>query len=150
MGSGSGRVKTPVDTEGPIVENSVTGSDFRGRMEKALLQLSNVLGRNAKYRDVVRLLSEYLGKPVSDKTVSRYFNGRIPREREVLLGLAKVMHVDPGWLAFGEDSAAPSPRSGNTLGYHREPLQGEREREQREPTNGHGGHGVNAVQELPE
>jgi transcriptional regulator with XRE-family HTH domain len=119
-------------------------------MEKALLQLSNVLGRNAKYRDVVRLLSEYLGKPVSDKTVSRYFNGRIPREREVLLGLAKVMHVDPGWLAFGEDSAAPSPRSGNTLGYHREPLQGEREREQREPTNGHGGHGVNAVQELPE
>lgn len=47
-------------------------------------------------------------KPFSASSVSRWKSGVIPNVVTVA-AMARVLHVDPGWLAFGEFSKAPRP-----------------------------------------
>jgi transcriptional regulator with XRE-family HTH domain len=61
-----------------------------------------------------------VGKRIADRmgraeafpagTVSRWAAGKnVPQELEVILAAAQETGVDPGWLTFGEASAAPAP-----------------------------------------
>lgn len=60
------------------------------------------------WSDVASRVSLVLGRPVSTSQVTRWRDGREP-EVEAMAALAKVLHVDPGWLAFGESSTAEAP-----------------------------------------
>lgn len=47
---------------------------------------------------------------VASSTVSRWeADEKKPEDLDTVLGLAKTLKVDPGWLAFGELSSAPAP-----------------------------------------
>jgi transcriptional regulator with XRE-family HTH domain len=46
---------------------------------------------------------------VTQASVSRWFSGAQKPELDQLLEFAHVALVDPGWLAYGEDSRAPAP-----------------------------------------
>lgn len=56
---------------------------------------------------------------IADSTVSRWFAGSVPGP-DYIVALAKVLGegmpagIDPGWLLFGADSAAPAPSFGGT------------------------------------
>jgi transcriptional regulator with XRE-family HTH domain len=52
------------------------------------------------------------GAPVTAATVSRWESGDTVPSVTTIAGIARVCGVDPGWLAFGAESAAPSPRRG--------------------------------------
>jgi transcriptional regulator with XRE-family HTH domain len=52
------------------------------------------------------------GAPVTAATVSRWESGDTVPSIATLAAVARVCGVDPGWLAFGAESAAPSPRRG--------------------------------------
>lgn len=67
-------------------------------------------------------LGRVMGKQegFTPSAISRYMRGQIPGELETILGLARVFGVDPGWLAFGDDSKAPPPIDPTRGGY--EPL----------------------------
>lgn len=45
---------------------------------------------------------------ISQSAVSRWMKGSRP-DLEVIAAIAETLNVDPGWLAFGELSAAPAP-----------------------------------------
>ena len=48
-------------------------------------------------------------KPISAGTVSRWESGEFEPTLDTLIVIAKLAAVDPGWLAFGPISEAPSP-----------------------------------------
>lgn len=52
------------------------------------------------------------GAPVTAATVSRWESGDTVPSVTTIAAIARVCGVDPGWLAFGAESAAPSPRRG--------------------------------------
>lgn len=52
-------------------------------------------------------LAEHLG--VSKASVSDYKKSETAPAAERTLAIAQWVGVDPGWLAFGEDTAAPAP-----------------------------------------
>lgn len=47
--------------------------------------------------------------PKRSSSVSAWFRGKSLPAMTTLVGLAKALEVDPGWLAFGELSQAPGP-----------------------------------------
>ena len=55
-------------------------------------------------------VGECLGrKTVGKVTISRWEQGKAVPTLESLLAIAKAGTVDPGWLAFGDESQAPPP-----------------------------------------
>jgi transcriptional regulator with XRE-family HTH domain len=58
------------------------------------------------------LVSERLGREqrITGATVSRWESGGAVPDLATVEAIAEVCGVDPGWLAFGEKSAAPAPR----------------------------------------
>jgi transcriptional regulator with XRE-family HTH domain len=52
------------------------------------------------------------GAPITAATVSRWESGDTVPSVTTIGAVARVCGVDPGWLAFGAESAAPSPRRG--------------------------------------
>ena len=55
-------------------------------------------------------VSQLLGvKPISAGTVSRWESGEFEPTLDTLVVIAKLAGVDPGWIAFGPISEAPSP-----------------------------------------
>ncbi|MFI5248569.1 MAG: helix-turn-helix domain-containing protein [Gemmatimonadales bacterium] len=52
------------------------------------------------------------GAPVTAATVSRWESGDTVPSVTTIAAIARVCGVDPGWLAFGAASTAPSPRRG--------------------------------------
>lgn len=54
-------------------------------------------------------LAKRLG--VSGSSITRWAEGTVPEVDTIAL-IASVCGVDPGWLAFGEASAAQGPRAG--------------------------------------
>ena len=56
------------------------------------------------------LVGEQLGRPTVGKVmISRWEQGKAVPTLESLLAVAKAAAVDPGWLAFGDESQAPPP-----------------------------------------
>lgn len=100
-------------------EREALDEAFGERMLLALVEAGLAEGRPVTRREVARRAAEYLGleEPIPERTVGRYFKGRVPEVLRVIVALARAMHVDPGWLAFGPDSRAPTPRSASLNGY---------------------------------
>lgn len=97
-----------------------TDPAFAARMLLGLVEAGVVEGKPVTRREVARRAAAYLGlsRPVPERTVGRYFEGRVPRDSlKVIEALAHALHVDPGWLAFGEKSRAPIPRAARTAGW---------------------------------
>lgn len=86
------------------------GSGFHDRVRRAHLARQTEIGRDLSQDEVGREVARYLGlqEAIGQGTVSRWFRGSIPDLRTIG-GLALVLNVDPGWLAFGDLSAAPKP-----------------------------------------
>lgn len=54
-----------------------------------------------------QVLAEQIG--VSKASISDYKKSEVAPATERTLAIAAWVGVDPGWLAFGEDTAAPAP-----------------------------------------
>jgi transcriptional regulator with XRE-family HTH domain len=77
------------------------------------------------------------GAPVTAATVSRWESGDTVPSVTTLAAIARVCGVDPGWLAFGAESAAPGPRRGKPIVTGQGPVREEPRREEprrEEPT----------------
>jgi hypothetical protein len=67
------------------------------------------------YTELARRVEGHTGIPVVQTTVTRWFTGSEP-ETVLMIGLAKSLGeglpggIDPGWLQFGDDTAAPMPQ----------------------------------------
>lgn len=84
-------------------------SGFQRRMLEAILYASSVQDRKLSQADVATKVGKVLKKKqLTAAAVSRHFGGRMPTV-PVLAAYAKAMHVDPGWLAFGDASDASAP-----------------------------------------
>jgi transcriptional regulator with XRE-family HTH domain len=69
------------------------------------------------------------GAPVTAATVSRWESGDTVPSVTTLAAIARVCGVDPGWLAFGAESAAPGPRRGKPPVTGQGPVRDEPQRE---------------------
>lgn len=111
-------VKTPTVSPEPCVSEDPLSEPFAERMRLAQVE-AGVVNRGLVRRGEIAIrVAQILGlpKPLPARTVGRYFDGRVPHCR-VIGALAQAMHVDPGWLAFGDASKAPAPRSASLDGY---------------------------------
>lgn len=59
------------------------------------------------------------GEPYSQSTFSKWLGGGTPDTLDAFVALGKVLGVDPGWLAFGEDSQAQGPTNPLDTRYRR-------------------------------
>lgn len=60
--------------------------------------------------EFAKRVGEHLGRDTVGKvTISRWEQGKKVPTLENLLAIAKAGAVDPGWLAFGDESQAPPP-----------------------------------------
>ena len=96
-------------TEAAVVMASST--TFPSRLFWAWSLLQSRLGRSVSQTWLATEMGKELGQgPLSQSTLSGYFTGKFqPTDLDRYIALAKVLGVDPGWLAFGEASAAPAP-----------------------------------------
>lgn len=86
-----------------------TNKQFSDRLFDARLRLEGVLRRKVSDPEFAGMVARRLGgEPVAPSTVWRWGRGAAP-DLPTLVAIAAVLQVDPGWLAFGEDSAAPGP-----------------------------------------
>ena len=83
---------------------------FRERMQEAMLVYRLRTKRPLDQRELGQLVSRELRgrRPITQPTVSRWFRGSEP-PLATIRAIAKVLGVDPGWLAFGAASAARKP-----------------------------------------
>jgi transcriptional regulator with XRE-family HTH domain len=80
----------------------------------ARFEASALRGEKLSQERLGGLVSRELSKgaPVTAATVSRWESGDTVPSVTTLAAVARVCGVDPGWLAFGAESAAPGPRRG--------------------------------------
>ena len=95
----------------PIEAAGVMEDTFRDRLFRAWALLQAKLGRSVSQSWLAQRMADELGQAsVSQSTISGYFTGKFqPDTIDRWVALAKVLEVDPGWLAFGDDSQAPPP-----------------------------------------
>ena len=84
---------------------------FRDRIFRAWSYLQIAHGGSLSQLWLAKELGKAMGRPeaFSGGAISRYMGGQVPGDVETIVGLAKVLGVDPGWLLFGSDSSAPEP-----------------------------------------
>ena len=85
---------------------------FRERMFRAWTLLQLRKGQQLSQQWLGRELGLELGREsaVDQGLISYWLSGKkTPGDYETMVGLARVLGVDPGWLAFGEASEAPGP-----------------------------------------
>lgn len=79
-------------------------------MTDALLHLQRRMRRKVTQLEVGQAVAVMLGRgEITSAVVSRYFTGKREMDLVEIAAYAKVLGVDPGWLAFGTDSEAPAP-----------------------------------------
>jgi len=95
---------------------------MRDRLFKAWLRYQAIIGRPKAQEWLGEAVSKKLGlkEPLTQGTVSRWLAGSEPNLKTIT-ALAKVLDVDPGWLAFGSDSAAPQPDDPMQEGMQKRP-----------------------------
>lgn len=100
----------------------MTGTEFQHRLWDAWLTLQREYVRRGRERPTQKWLAQAMteaGSPIGQGGVSEWMRGKAaPATCRVYVTLAKVLSwgergssgwIDPGWLAFGEDSDAPPP-----------------------------------------
>ena len=82
------------------------------RVYSARLEASAAQHRRISQVDLGVMVARALGekRAISAATVSRWESGDALPSVPTVAAIAKVCGVDPGWMAFGADSLAPSPR----------------------------------------
>ena len=86
--------------------------DLAHRMFAAKNYLERALGRDVTFDDLGVMVAHEQGRvsPYAASVTSRWIKAsQEPRTRAIWLALAKVLRVDPGWLAFGSESSAAAP-----------------------------------------
>ena len=86
-----------------------TAETFRGRLFVAYLSMCAKEGAFISQRELVRRIEKASAHSMSDSTFSRWLNDDAEPELWLIPHVAKVVSVDPGWLAFGGQSSAPAP-----------------------------------------
>lgn len=83
--------------------------EYRKRLSQALNGYKLLYGEITQ-KDLAAFVGQRIGKrgSISQSTASRWFGGSVPDLR-TLLSIAVELEVDPGWLAFGDESRAPVP-----------------------------------------
>jgi hypothetical protein len=83
---------------------------FTERLVSLYFNYQGRLGRQVTLREIGTEVARAMGRPrpFAPSAVSRWFDGAEP-DLATITGIARVFGVDPGWLAFGGDSAAPAP-----------------------------------------
>lgn len=86
-------------------------ADYQQRVDHAyLVMLARRRAKSMTQQDFAALLSEQMGKSVSQPTASEWLKGVEPRNRDARIALATVLGCDAGWLYFGPaHSSAPRP-----------------------------------------
>jgi hypothetical protein len=83
------------------------------RMFSAVNAFERALGRKLTLAQLgERVAAEEVGReaPYAPSVVARWVRGeQEPGTRGQWVALARALQVDPGWLAFGPESAAPAP-----------------------------------------
>lgn len=89
-----------------------TDEGLTARMFRAQHHREGQLGHKLVLREIGEAVARELGRsePLAPSVIARWLNGsQEPKGIAEWAALAKTFQVDPGWLAFGEDSAAPDP-----------------------------------------
>jgi transcriptional regulator with XRE-family HTH domain len=95
---------------------------FSHRAEVAFIELrSQMRVRHLTQQELADRVTEAYGgdRRITDKNVSSWFRGFVPAIG-VIEAYASACGVDPGWLAFGEGSAAPMIRVIPSAGHEDE------------------------------
>src|SRR5580704_2944477 len=95
-----------------LVDTEDLGYDdttFAGRMFIVYTRWMAAEWGEGSYALLGRLVGNGKGKALERSTIKRWFEGAKP-DIDTIARLAKVVNVDPGWLAFGPESAAPMVR----------------------------------------
>jgi transcriptional regulator with XRE-family HTH domain len=80
------------------------------RMVVAHIQLMSQIGVRVTFVDLADRVTRAHGtRQFTAGQVSEYQKASVMPPIEVVWAYAKATGVDPGWLAFGTDSAAPAP-----------------------------------------
>jgi len=82
------------------------------RILMARMELSAAMGDKVSQETLGMIAAHYLrrDRPITGATVSRWEAGEAVPDLETVKAVAVACGVDPGWLAFGRASRAPSPR----------------------------------------
>lgn len=89
----------------------VTVNDFIERAKWARKQRESELRVNQwTFGEIGAEMGQLLGtEALQGGTVGRWFRDAIPDSLSRIVALARVLHVDPGWLTFGEECGVPAP-----------------------------------------
>jgi hypothetical protein len=79
---------------------------FSRRLRTELLQLAVKEGRPVGWSELGRRLVKLTGRKVTQASVHRWGTGSVP-DLETIAGLASILGVRAGWLAFGEEPREP-------------------------------------------
>ena len=91
-----------------------TPETLGARIFRARVELTISGGRKVTQASLGAMVSKHLGRrvpPVTGATVSRWESGDTVPDVQTVEAIAAACQVDPGWLAFGTKSGAPSPWS---------------------------------------
>jgi transcriptional regulator with XRE-family HTH domain len=86
------------------------------RLFAAYLALCAREGTLISQRELVRRIAVQSKHRMSDSTFSRWLNDGAMPELTMVPHIARVLGVDAGWIAFGDQSAAPAPELGVVMG----------------------------------
>lgn len=108
---GCHRVKREFPVVGTFTMTGVMATDTFGQRMFHAFTLLRLRRGELSQAWVADQLGKVMGKRegYSPSAVSRWMGGQEPGELETIIGLAQVLEVDPGWLAFGDASRAPAP-----------------------------------------
>ncbi len=87
-------------------------SGFAKRLFEALILHSGRQGRMVRHTELGEAIAQAMQReqPLTGAAVGRWFRGVAMPDIPTVRAVAAVLGVDPGWLAFGDDSAAPGPQ----------------------------------------
>lgn len=99
-----------------LAGSTVASTTFLDRLLTAYYALLKREGvPRINYTELARRVEGHTGIPVVQTTVTRWFSGSIP-EGDLMVGLCKALGeglkdgIDPGWMHYGDDSQAPTPK----------------------------------------
>lgn len=88
------------------------------RILRARMELALESGAKVSQEELGILVGRYLGstRPITGATVSRWESGETVPDLVTTAAIAEICGADPGWLAYGERSRAPSPAQSRESG----------------------------------